>query len=166
MGQPGFAPRSLRKLVALAAVVVAALPSCSSSSPTPPTPVVTTPAVTAARIAVTLSSVTGRSSTIAGFAYQVSFGLRLAESAGLGANLNFIRMEIYTAGGTLLERLEIGANSFTGGNRLLANQTRDFNVTMGFNSDPIAGRFLLIGVGTTDDRGNNTTFTSERFVFP
>ena len=39
------------------------------------------------------------------------------------------------------------------------------HVTLGFNSDPLSGRFILVGVGTTDDRGHNTTFISDRVVF-
>jgi hypothetical protein len=151
----------------LAAAAVLILPACGggdgggNNNPVAPT----VPPASAANIAVSISAVSASVGTIPGFGYETSFGLRLVESAGVGANINFIRLEIYNSGGTLLERTEVPGNTFVGGNRLNANQTRDLSVRMGFNSDPSPGRFMLVGVGVTDDRGNNTTFISNRFNF-
>ena len=146
--------------------IALALPGCggdSSSTPTPtPTP---TPGPTAANIAVTINNPTAFSGGVPGFGYSLQFGLNVRESAGLGANINFVRLEIYNASGSLLERTENGANTVPGGNRLNPNSSRDFNVTMGFNSDPVSGRFVLIGLGTTDDRGNTQVAVSDRLFF-
>ena len=148
-----------------AGLALLVLAACGGSS-TPNTPTTTpTPTVSAASIAVSISAVSAGAGSISGFAYETSFTLRLAESAGLGANINFIRMEVYSPGGTLLERVEVGANNFGGNNRLNAMQTRDLAVRIGFNAQPETGRYVLISVGLTDDRGNNSTLVSSRYTF-
>lgn len=148
-----------------AALSMTGLAGCSkSSSPSAPTaPVQAGPSQ--ASIAVTIQSPTYGTSSRPGFGYELQFGLRVTESAGLGANLNFVRLEVYDAAGAMLERQEIGSNVFTGGNRLGANSSRDFAVLMGFNADPRAGRFVRIGVGTTDDRNNTQVAISDRLFF-
>jgi hypothetical protein len=81
----------------------------------------------------------------------------VVESGGVGCNLNNVRLEYYEPDGTLIERTEQGPSAFTGGNRLEAGHTLDFTVFSYFNADLKKGRYLVISVGTTDDKGNNQT---------
>jgi hypothetical protein len=152
-------------VAAVALATVMGLGACSGSNPAGPAPVPGPPAVSQANIAVTISNPTYGTSTRAGFNYELTFGARVSESAGLSASLNFIRLEVYDAAANMLERQEIGAAIFTGGNRLNANSSRDFNVLMGFNAEPRSGRFVRIAVGTTDDRNNTQIAISERLFF-
>lgn len=156
--------RVMRRL--LLGALVAVLPGCGgSASGTAPTPPGTSGAG-AARLTVSSSAVSAGPGSIPGFAYETSLTMRLVESASVGANINFIRLEVYSPGGSLLERLEVGSNNFSGGSRVSAGQTRDLVVRIGFNSEPQSGRYLLIGVRVTDDRGNDSTFVSDRYTFP
>ena len=94
--------------------------------------------------------------------------LRLTESAGVGVNINFIRLEVFRATGEFEERQEIGAGqitSQTGSNRLAANSTRDLDpVLFTFNATIKSGRTIRVTVGLTDDLGNNLDFTAD-FIF-
>jgi hypothetical protein len=150
---------------AVALTAVLGLGACSGSNPVAPPPVQQPPQASQANIAVSISNPTYGNSTRAGFNYELTFGARVSESAGLSANLNFIRLEVYDAAANMLERQEIGASIFSGGNRLNANSSRDFSVLMGFNSEPRSGRFVRIAVGTTDDRNNTQIAISERLFF-
>lgn len=159
-GRTGFLGARLLLGMALA------LPGCGGDSGTTPTPAPTpTPGPSQANITVTINNPTYFSGGVPGYGYSLEFALNVRESAGLGANINFVRLEIYNASGSLLERSENGANTVPGGNRLNPNASRDFNVTMGFNSDPLSGRYVLIGLGTTDDRGNTQVAVSDRLFF-
>ena len=150
--------------VALAVTAVLGLGACTGSGTTGPTQV-QQPQVSQANISVAISNPTYGTSSRAGFNYELTFGVRVSESAGLSANLNFIRLEVYDAAANMLERQEIGSSIFTGGNRLNASSSRDFNVLMGFNAEPRSGRFVRIGVGTTDDRNNTQVAISDRLFF-
>lgn len=93
--------------------------------------------------------------------FRVSFSLTTKETAGLGANMNYIRIEPRVFG-SVVERQEIGSSDIvqqTGSNRVEANGTRNDTVFMEFNN-PNANDILLT-VGFTDDRGNKleATFT-------
>jgi hypothetical protein len=151
---------------ALALTAVMSLGACTGDSPQGPSNVAPPQqGPSQANISVTISSPAYGNSTRAGFNYELQFGVRVSESAGLAANLNFIRLEVYDAAGAMLERQEIGAAIFTGGNRLNASSSRDFNVLMGFNAEPRSGRYVRIGVGTTDDRNNTQVAISDRLFF-
>jgi len=143
-----------------------ALPGCGGGDSTTPTPTPTpTPGPTQANVTVTINNPTYGPGGTAGFGYSLEFGLNVRESAGLGANINFVRLEIFNASGSLLERSENGANTVPGGNRLNPNSSRDFNVILGFNSDPLNGRYVVIRLGTTDDRGHAQVASSTNLLF-
>ena len=92
---------------------------------------------------------------------------QMTESAGLGANINFFRLEVFRATGELEERREIGADEIvavTGSNRLEANQSRTESVGFLFRATVKRGRTLHLTVGFTDDQGNNINIV-EQFVF-
>jgi hypothetical protein len=91
-------------------------------------------------------------SPIAGFRFKLLLPVRVTESAGLGANLNFIRF-ILRKNGSEIERQEIGANQLAGANRLPASTSLTPRYTIYFNrgdSDADTTEFNF-----TDDRGNN-----------
>jgi hypothetical protein len=88
----------------------------------------------------------------------VGFQFRLQETAGLGANMDFIRVEIFRPTGEFIERQEGGAGEIInqlGSNRLEANQTREETVVFGFRATVKKGRLIRFTVGMTDDKGNN-----------
>ena len=136
----------------------------STTAPTP-TPTPTPPQPSQASITV---EVLGFGAVASGSGNLFAIGLRLTETAGVGANINFIRLEVFRATGEFEERQEIGAGqitSQTGSNRLAANSTRDLNpVLFTFNATVKSGRIIRVTTGFTDDRGNNFEFV-EDFVF-
>lgn len=74
---------------------------------------------------------------------------------------------MFRATGEFVERQEVGAGEITrqtGTNRLLANQTRELTVAIGFRATVKSGRTITLTVGMTDDQGNNHDFTTT-FIF-
>jgi hypothetical protein len=148
--------------VAAALVLAAGLSGCGGSDPTPvPTP---TPGPSQARITVTCTGTGAAGSLVtasprAGFTYRIVWPCTLVESAGLGANINFVRMRLTRAGSTL-EIVQISGNDIvagTGSNRLNANQTRSANIQFDFNAGEATGGSLDFNF--TDDRGNTQEAT-------
>jgi hypothetical protein len=93
--------------------------------------------------------------------------IRITESAGLGANINFARLEVFRATGELEERAEIGANDIiegVGDNRLEAKATEEATLTFLFRATVKTGRQLELTLGFTDDNRNNIE-VSDRFIF-
>jgi hypothetical protein len=104
-------------------------------------------------------------SALPGCGWQLSFVLTVSEQAGVGADLAYVRMELYTGEGKLLESVATGASVFAGGGRLDAGATRDFLLRMGFDMDPLAGRSAFISVGARDDCGHSHLAVSQRLSF-
>ena len=131
----------------------------STTTPTPtPTPAPALP--TSADIDV---EILGSGAATSGQGNAVIFILEIVESGGLGANINFIRVDVFRATGEFVERSEVGAGEITrqtGTNRLLANETRELTVVMGFRATVKSGRTITLTVGMTDDQGNNHDFTT------
>lgn len=93
--------------------------------------------------------------------------LRMRETAGLGANINYIRLDVLRATGELEERSEIGANEIVselGTNRVGPNATWQNVVVFFFRATIKRGRQLIVTVNLTDDRGNTVNLT-EAFIF-
>jgi hypothetical protein len=127
------------------------------SSPTSPT-TTTTSAPPGPSAAIINLTVLEAGYVAGGQGNLVYFRFRLQESAGLGANINFIRVEIFRPTGEFIERQEGGAGEIinqTGTNRLEANETREETVIFGFRATVKKGRLIRFTVGMTDDRGNN-----------
>jgi hypothetical protein len=131
-------------------LAAATLPSCGSDDGT-----ATPTGPSQATLTVTQSS-HGQVcfSPAAGFTSRARIPVRITESAGVGASINFIRLTLLR-GGVEVERREITAGAITSGlgtNRVAANGTVtatlsfDFNIT-DFNSFRLDFNF-------TDDRGN------------
>ena len=143
------------KILTLALVASLATLGCGDSNGTSTTPTPQAPAVTQARISVVAANPVLTFGTTANF--RVTFDLTMTESAGLGANIIFIRIEPRLAG-VIVERQEIGSAAIisqTGSNRLNASSSRSANVTIEFNNGN--ANDILLTVGFTDDRGNNLT---------
>jgi hypothetical protein len=145
----------MRRLqVAACLLVLAAVTACggSSSSSNPVGP--STPTVAQAKITVSAAAPTFSLSPLANFNYRVVIPVTITESAGLGANINFIRLS-QIANGAEIERQEISATNLisqTGSNRLSASTTRSFTLTYDVND----GRATTgqLDFNFTDDRSN------------
>lgn len=152
----------------LVVLVVVLFYGCNGDSGTQPSPTPTTTTTAGpSQAQVTLEVVDF--ALLASQANGALFGLemKLQESAGLGCNINFIRLEVFRATGELEERREIGANEIAnvlGDNRLEAGETWQEIVVFFFRATIKKGRELKVTVGLTDDRGNNIE-RWERFVF-
>ena len=146
----------------LAASVAMGLAGCKENTvgPTPdPTP---TPGPSQAQITVSCGSFTVAASPRAGFNWMISFPCTVTESAGLGANLNFVRAR-FTLGGVEIERQEITANDIlaaAGTNRVGASTSFPLTATFDFNRGDATGGILDFNF--TDDRGN---VLDAQFVF-
>lgn len=135
---------------------------------TTPTPVTTTTTTAGPNAAVILLDVLdfGLFSAQGGGAI-FAVELRMRETAGLGANINYIRLDYLKATGELEERAEIGANdiiSELGTNRIGPNATWQEVVAFLFRASIKTGRMLIVIVNLTDDRGNTVDLT-ESFIF-
>jgi hypothetical protein len=139
-----------RTALALAAgTVMMVLPACSNS-PAAPTP--TGPSQ--ARIMVTASAPLLAFSPRVGFAYRVTVPATITEAAGLGANINFVRLQQMFRGAEI-ERSELSAADLvvaTGSNRLNANGTRNINLIYDVNDGRATSAMLTFRF--TDDGGN------------
>jgi hypothetical protein len=92
----------------------------------------------------------------------LQLAVTLRESAGVGAKINFVRLEIFRATGEFEERAQIGASDITAGigdNRLAANSTETMILRFFFRATVKTGRQMLLTVNVTDDRGNRLEAT-------
>ncbi|HJZ76551.1 MAG TPA: hypothetical protein VKE51_32675 [Vicinamibacterales bacterium] len=137
-------------LALAAGAVMMLLPACSRDSPAAPSP--TGPSQ--ARISVTASAPLLAFSPRPGFAFRITVPATITESAGLGANIDFVRLQQMFRG-VAVERSEISAVDLiaaTGSNRLDANSTRNINLIYDVNDGRATSGILTFGF--TDDRGN------------
>ena len=103
---------------------------------------------------MTATAPTISSSPRAGFSLRLALTATLAESAGLGANINFVRMR-FILGGVEIEREEISSADLilqTGSNRLNASSSRILNLAFDTNAETATSAQLIFNL--TDDRGN------------
>ncbi len=132
----------------------------SPSSPTPAAPSATSPTAPS-RASVTAAASNGVV-LASGSGNLVQLLVALRESGGVGANINFFRLDIYRATGEFEERSEIGSGQIIAGigdNRLEANSTESVTLTFFFRATVKKGRQMLLTVNLTDDRGNNLEAT-------
>ena len=97
--------------------------------------------------------------------FQIEF--RLTERAGVGANINFARLEVFRATGEFVERNEIGAGQIIRGvddNRLEGNTSETAVAWFLFRAAVKKGRTLRYTMGFTDDGGHDHELVEE-FVF-
>ena len=135
-------------------------PTCPDERVVPPPPPVPTPA----SISV---EVVGAGALASGNGNLLFLELLLKEAAGTGANINFIRVDIFRATGEFEERAEIGADEIeqaTGSNRLEGSSSRQDVWALFFRATVKRGRTLEVTLGFTDDVGNDVE-KRLRFVF-
>ena len=157
---------SLATLTILLAFTTACGDSNSGTTTTPtqtPTPAPTQPS----QASITVE-VLGFGAAGSGQGNLFAIGLRITESAGLGASINFVRLEVFRATGEFEERQEIGSGQITtqtGSNKLGPNSTRELNpVLFPFNATIKSGRVIRVTIGFTDDAGNDFEFVDD-FTF-
>ena len=98
----------------------------------------------------------------------VLISLRLVELGGVGATINFIRLDVFRATGFFEERQELSGarlrRELLGRIRIEANSRGYLSVIFWFRATVKRGRGLEVTVGLTDDNGNVFEL-SETFVF-
>ena len=154
--------------VGVSLLLALALSGCGDTNPLNPNPQPTpTPAPSKANVTMTLAAIAiDDSGKLPGFTYALVSNMRLNESGGVAATIDFIRLDLYLPNNTLLERTQIPSAQVPGGNALAANGVRDFpNLGLGFNSDILTGRYVIVSVATTDARGNAQVTSSGQLIF-
>jgi hypothetical protein len=153
-----------RRLVGIAvAAAVAVLPACGGGDGDP-NPGGGTPVITSANLTVTQNGAGSLCiSPRLEYFWRLQVPVRIVESNGLGANLNFVRMSILSASGAEIERAEVGAPIVTntlGSNHINASATVQGRFDLDFNSEDFDSVRLLFNF--TDDRGANHDKTLDR----
>lgn len=156
-------------IVFVALAMSSAMFFACGDSPTNGTTTTTTPATTtippSADIEVEILGFTGFIGD-QGNLFQV--GVRLTESGGVGARINFARLEVFRATGELEERREIGSGQIiegVGDNVLEANTSEEAFITFVFRATAKKGRRLVLTMGFTDDFGKDYE-SSDEFIIP
>src|SRR5262249_59950988 len=132
----GASPLALRRerlrksivstLAVLACFSVAACGgSGSPAAPSVPVP----PPVTAARFSVTQSGTPLLGLSPTHFNFRLKFDVTIAESAGLGGHVNYVRLSL-TKAGREIERSEINANEISPNNVVRASSSTNYTVKM------------------------------------
>jgi hypothetical protein len=152
---------------ALSLALAVSLTGCGESNPLNPNPQPTpTPAPTKAVVTLTLGAIALDTVGVPGYIHALVSNVRVNESGGVAATIDFIRLDVYLPNNTLLERTQVPSAALPGGAALAANGVRDFNgLALGFNSDILTGRYLVMSVATTDARGNALVTSSGQLIF-
>ena len=154
--------RNLALLSVLSLLVVAC--DDNGTQPTPTTTTTTTAGPTAGVFEMEVIDAGLLVSQASGNLFFVE--LRIEETAGVGGQINFIRLDYFRATGELEERSEIGASDITaelGTNDIEANETWQETPVFFFRASIKRGRQLVVTVSITDDRGNRVELT-EGFI--
>ena len=143
-----------------------ALAGCGTTNPLNPTPQPTpTPAPSKAVVTLTLGGIS-LDTIVPGFGHTLVSNIHIAEGGGVAATIDFIRLDVYLPNDTLLERTQTAGGQLPGGAALAANGVRDFAAyALGFNSDILSGRYLIVSVGTTDAKNNALITSSGKLIF-
>lgn len=156
-----------RQAILVCLVICLAVACGDSDSPTSTTPATTTTTSVIPQAQITLDA-SDATAYVGNQGNVFQFDLRITETAGGGANINFIRLEVYRRDGTFVERQEYGAAviiNVTGSNRIEANESRLLdNVAFVFRATFKQGPIMVVTVGFTDDTGR-TFEESQSFVY-
>jgi hypothetical protein len=164
----GRGRRTASRLTVGASLALAlALAGCGDTNPLNPDPTPTpTPAATKANVTLTLAAARIDTDQLPGFFFALVSNVHLAETAGVAATIDYIRLDVYLPNNTLLERTQLTGAQIPGGNALAASGVRDFaGLALGFNSDIVPGRYVIMSVATTDARGNGQVASSGQLIF-
>jgi hypothetical protein len=156
-----------RAAVAVSLAFALALAGCGESNPLNPNPQPTpTPAPSKAVVNLTLGGISLDTKDLSGFGHTLVSNIHIAEGGGVAATIDFIRLDVYLPNDTLLERVQTAGGQLPGGAALAANGVRDFAAyALGFNSDILSGRYLIVSVGTTDAKNNALITSSGKLIF-
>jgi hypothetical protein len=149
-------------------VLALMLSGCGETNPLNPDPLPTpTPAPAKANVTLALDAIRlDDSGSLPGYGFSLVSNLHLAETAGVAATIDYIRLDVYLPNDTLLERTQIGSAQIPGGTALAARGVRDLTgLALGFNSDIARGRYAIVSVSTTDARGNVQVVATGRLIF-
>ncbi len=157
----------MRMTVALLFLCLVVATGCGDGGTTTPTPTTTTTTAGPTSAAYTLTVIDALiiQSQASGNLFGVE--LRVQETAGVGGNMNFIRLDYLRATGDLEERAEIGASDIIrdlGTNRIAPSSSWQNVVIFFFRASIKKGRQLIVTVNITDDRGNTHNLT-QTFTF-
>jgi hypothetical protein len=134
--------------------LVAAIFACGDDGPTTPT------GPSQARFTFSVDDRDWFPNPDPGTAYLLTAIVTIQETAGLGANIDFLRLEGQSLGGTY-ERSEIGSDEIVaelGTNRVEARATWSYMVGWDWNMQDARG--YRVSAQLTDDRGNVSTLVS------
>jgi hypothetical protein len=159
--------RRTRAAAGLLASLALATFGCGETNPLNPNPQPTpTPTPARANVTMTLGGIRIDEGKAPGFSWAIVTNLRLNETAGVAATIDYIRLDFYLPNNSLLERTQLSGAQIPGGNAITASGVRDFTaLALGFNQDPITGRYVVISVATTDARGNAAVAMSGQLIF-
>lgn len=138
----------------------------SDGGMTDPTPMTTSTTSIPAQAQIQLE-ILSAGALVSGQGNAFGVSIRITESGGVGANINFARLEVFRATGELEERQEVGAGQIIAGvgdNRLEANTSEEATVTFFFRATVKTGRTLTFTMGFTDDN-SNTFEVATSFIF-
>ena len=131
------------------------LPGCGSggsvTTPTPPP---------AAVIAIRIVGVSTSPSPAASSRFRTTASIELRETAGFGANINFVQLRFFQEAGDAeaLEVSSLGADAIiaqTGSNRIEGRSSRELTLSFDHDSDPAASAGELV-FDFTDDAANDS----------
>jgi hypothetical protein len=160
--------RAVRALAGgLSLALALSFSGCGATNPLNPDPQPTpTPAPTKANVSLTLGAINLDTVGVPGFIHALVSNVHLTESGGVAATIEFIRLDVYLPNNTLLERTQIPSAQLPGGAALAANGVRDFPaLALGFNSDILTGRYIIVSVATTDAKGNALVTSTGQLIF-
>ena len=140
---------------------------CGATNPLNPDPQPTpTPAPSKAIVALTLGAINLDTVGVPGYIHALVSNVHITESAGVAATIEYIRLDVYLPNNTLLERTQIPSAQLPGGAALAANGVRDFaGLALGFNSDVLTGRYIIVSIATTDAKGNGLVTSTGQLIF-
>jgi hypothetical protein len=154
------------RLVVVALALALPLSGCGNSEPTTPTPEPTPTPAARANVVLTLSIQGIETGTLAPYQYTLRFNVRLNETFGVPARLDFMRLDFFEKDGTLMERTQRPASDFPGNGQIPAKGVLDIlGAGLGFSSNPTTGRYLILTFRTIDEKGFDQTLTSGRLSF-
>jgi hypothetical protein len=160
--------RAVRALaVGLSLALALSFSGCGATNPLNPDPQPTpTPAPSKAIVSLTLGAINLDTVGVPGYIHALVSNVHITESGGVAATIEFVRLDVYLPNNTLLERTQIPSAQLPGGAALTANGVRDFaGLPLGFNSDILTGRYIIVSVATTDAKGNGLVTSTGQLIF-
>lgn len=145
-------PKASRTALAVTAGSLLLLRCGGGGSVTTPVP----PPV--AVLAVELTGVETTPSPVAGLSFRTTVTIRIRETAGFGANINFVLLRFFDDDADVVEVASLGADPIlaqTGSNRVEGRSTRELTLSFDHDTDTRVATGEIV-VDFTDDAGNDS----------